>query len=487
MAPPTSKLHDAEHDVINILSLQPGAIGKPQPNSFWNSDLIERYDLGGPRYTSYPTALQFDEAPKLKDIKAAIARGNQSLKPLSLYFHIPFCDTICYYCACNKIVTGNKDRAIPYLERLNDEIALYASVIDKNRPVSQLHWGGGTPTFISNKQMTQLMETTRKHFNLVNDDEGEYSVEVHPGRLPAATVRHLRDIGFNRLSMGVQDFNPDTQKAVNRFNTYRDVWTVVDQARQSGFHSISMDLIYGLPYQSVETLHSTLTKVIALSPDRLSLFSYAHMPERFKTQRQIDSASLPSAREKLAMLEYAIGALCDAGYVYIGMDHFAKPQDELTIAQKNGELQRNFQGYATRGNCDLVGFGVSSISMIDNIYMQNHKTLDEYNQAIDTEQLAISRGVILNDDDQLRRTVIQKLTCNFSLDFEAIDTQFKIEFESYFAKELSELKAMIDDGLAELQNRHLKVTDQGRLLIRRICMIFDAYFEPNNNSYSKII
>lgn len=441
----------------------------------WNDELIRRYDLAGPRYTSYPTAPQFHEGFAPAELDTAISRSNASGRPLSLYVHIPFCDTVCYYCACNKIITANKKRAAPYLERLHRELAMQAPHFDRDRIVQQLHWGGGTPTYISDDEKRQLMQAIGRHFNLLDDDSGEYSIEIHPGGLGPDTIGLLRELGFNRLSMGIQDFDPKVQKAVNRFNSVEEVTTLVEASRGEGFHSISMDLIYGLPHQSLQTIAATLDQVIELSPDRLSLFNYAHLPHLFKTQRQIDAGALPEPQEKLQMLHYAIDRLCEAGYVYIGMDHFAKPDDALTIAQQNGELQRNFQGYATHGNCDLVAFGVSAISAIDNVFVQNHKAIDDYHHALDNNQLPLSRGFTLSPDDQLRQRVINRLICHFQLDFTAIEQEFGIDFAQYFAPELATLEEMAADGLLSLDSNGLKVSDQGRLLIRRICMAFDAY------------
>ncbi|PID43132.1 MAG: oxygen-independent coproporphyrinogen III oxidase [Proteobacteria bacterium] len=458
-------------------------------NVRWNATMIRRYDLAGPRYTSYPTAPRFQDNYPASEVAAAVARSNASGRPLSLYFHIPFCDTICYYCGCNKIVTANHQHAQPYLDTLYREIAMRAQQISHDRPVQQLHWGGGTPTYISDKQKTQLMKETRRHFNLVDDDSGEYSIEVHPGRMATDTISVLRELGFNRLSMGVQDFNPDVQKAVNRYNSYQEVATLVNRARQEKYHSISMDLIYGLPHQTVESIDRTLNQIIDLSPERLSLFNYAHMPHLFKTQRQIDESTLPAPREKLAILENSINKLQNAGYVYIGMDHFAKPDDALAIAQQNGELQRNFQGYATHGNCDLLAFGVSSISSIDTIYVQNHKTIPDYTDAIDKKkQLPVFKGLTLTADDLLRRAVINQLICHFELDFEMFNQAYQLDFCDYFSEALEELQPMIDDKLVARNETGLQVSNDGRLLIRRICMAFDAYLKsPQPNGYSRII
>lgn len=458
-------------------------------NVNWNAEMIRRYDLAGPRYTSYPTAPQFTEDYATSEVDAAVARSNAAGRPLSLYFHIPFCDTICYYCGCNKIVTANKKRAQPYLDTLYKEIAMRAEQIDSERPVHQLHWGGGTPTYISDEQKIELMTETRKHFNLLDDDSGEYSIEIHPGLMSVDTITVLRELGFNRLSMGVQDFDPDVQKAVNRFNSYEEVAELVHRAKQERFHSLSMDLIYGLPHQSQESVDRTLDQIIELNPERLSLFNYAHMPHLFKTQKQIDESALPEPQEKLAILENSIAKLQNAGYVYIGMDHFAKPNDALTIAQDNGELQRNFQGYATHGNCDLFAFGVSSISSIDNIFVQNHKDIPGYTKAIeDDKKTPIFKGLTLTDDDQLRQAVINQLICHFELEFAPFNHAYQFNFCEYFADSLEELQPMIDDGLIIRTDAGLKVSNDGRLLIRRICMAFDAYLKsPQPVRYSRII
>ncbi len=461
----------------------------------WNADLIHRYDLAGPRYTSYPTAPQFVEGYPQTEVDSAIARSNQAGRPLSLYFHIPFCDTICYYCGCNKIVTANKRRAQPYLGALYKEIALRAQQVDSHRPVHQLHWGGGTPTFISDDEKRELMRVTAEHFNLAGDDSGEYSIEIHPGGLALDSLGVLREIGFNRLSMGVQDFNPQVQMAVNRFNSVEEVTALAQRAKSEGFLSLSMDLIYGLPHQSVATMTETLQHIIALDPERLSLFNYAHMPHLFKSQKQIDESALPCAQEKLAILKSAIDQLQGAGYVYVGMDHFAKPCDDLVVAQRQGTLQRNFQGYATHGNCDLLAFGVSSISAVDSIFAQNHKDISSYVNALSQGTLPVAKGLSLNPEDLLRRAVINQLICQFECDFAAISEQWQINFEQHFAQELAQLKPMINDGLIIRTEHGLRVTDQGRLLIRRICMVFDEYLSSGKTAahqnqpvrYSKIL
>ena len=451
-------------------------------------DLIQRYDKAGPRYTSYPTAVQFHSEFTVDDYKTQIEISNASGRPISLYFHIPFCDTVCFYCGCSKIATKDRSRAAPYLERVYKELALQSELFDKGRKVEQLHWGGGTPTFISHDEMRELMTMTRKYFDLVDDDKGEYSIEIDPREATADTIALLREIGFNRMSLGVQDFELAVQKAVNRIQSEEQTRAVLEAARSEGFHSISMDLIYGLPHQSIDSFNNTLTKVIELNPDRLSVFNYAHLPEIFKPQRRINEKDLPAPDVKLAILENAINRLTSAGYVYIGMDHFAKPDDELAIAQDKGLLYRNFQGYSTHADCDLAAIGVTSISMVGDCYAQNLKTTDEYYSKIDNGELAIFRGVTLTADDKLRREVINQLICNFVLNFSAIEKAFNINFKDYFSFELEQLKIMQDDGLLQMTESSVTVNSAGKLLIRNICMVFDIYLRNKTEQrFSKVI
>jgi len=451
-------------------------------------ELIRRYDKAGPRYTSYPTAVQFHEGFDEREYKDYAIKSNVNGQPLSLYFHIPFCDTICFYCACNKIVTKNRSRAAPYLQRLYQEITMQAALFDKDRPVTQLHWGGGTPTFISHDEMRELMAETRRYFKLLDDDSGEYSIEVDPREANTETITLLRELGFNRLSLGVQDFDAKVQKAVNRLQGQAETEEVMQAARAAGFHSISVDLMYGLPLQTQQSFDQTLDKVIAMSPDRLSLFNYAHLPQMFKTQRQINEADLPPAEEKLAILQHSVQRLTEAGYVYIGMDHFAKPDDELAMAQQNGSLYRNFQGYSTQAECDLIAMGITAISKIGNSYSQNVKTLDEYEARIDEGHLAVFRGIGLNDDDVLRRHVITQLICHFTLDMSAIESEYELVFADYFAKELEELKQLEQDGLVKCSSSSIEVQPVGKFLIRNICMVFDRYLrEAGEKRFSKVI
>lgn len=454
----------------------------------FNTDLINKYDKSGPRYTSYPTAIQFTENFSEQDYYQQVELSNERNTPLSLYFHIPFCDTICYYCGCNKIVTKNRNHAQPYLDAVYKELALQGSLFKATRIVKQLHWGGGTPTFISHEQMTELMQQTRRHFTLLDDDSGEYSIELDPREVDASSISLLRKLGFNRISLGVQDFNPKVQQAVNRIQSYKETRDVIIAARKDEFHSISLDLIYGLPFQTVESFSETVDKVLELDPDRLSVFNYAHMPEMFKTQRQINAADLPSAETKLTILQNVTNKLIDAGYVYIGMDHFAKPTDELAIAQKERKLYRNFQGYSTNSDCDLVALGITSIGKVADSYSQNIKTIKEYTEVIESGKLPIFRGVVLTEDDILRREVINQLICHFELNFKEIEHAFDINFPEYFSSELKQIKEMQADSLLELSQDKILVLPEGKLLIRNICMVFDIYLKKSKEQrFSKTI
>ena len=454
----------------------------------FNNDLIKKYDKSGPRYTSYPTAIQFSEEFNEASYYEQVKLSNERNTPLSLYFHIPFCDTICYYCGCNKIVTKNRNHAQPYLDAVYKELAIQGELFKATRIVNQLHWGGGTPTFISHEQMTELMQQTRKHFTLLDDDSGEYSIELDPREVTASSINLLRTLGFNRISLGVQDFNPKVQQAVNRIQSYKETRDVIVAARKNDFHSISLDLIYGLPFQTVDTFSETVDKVLELEPDRLSVFNYAHLPDMFKTQRQINAADLPSAEEKLAILHHVTNKLIDAGYEFIGMDHFAKPTDELAIAQKERKLYRNFQGYSTNSDCDLVALGITSIGKVADSYSQNIKTIKEYTDVIESGHLPVFRGIALSQDDILRREVINQLICHFELKFENIEKEFSINFSEYFSDELKQIKEMESDSLVELTNDKIQVLPEGKMLIRNICMVFDVYLKANKEQrFSKVI
>lgn len=450
--------------------------------------LIRRYDRSGPRYTSYPTAVQFHEGFGEAAYRAQAARSNASGRPLSLYLHIPFCDTVCFYCACNKVITRNRSRSSQYLRSLHREIAIQGELFDRSRAVTQLHWGGGTPTFISPDEMAELMAVTGEHFSLLADDSGEYSIEVDPRSVDAEAVGRLRAIGFNRLSVGVQDFDPAVQRAVNRIQPRESTLEALQAAKAEGFRSVSVDLIYGLPRQTLESFTRTLDEVINLAPDRLSVFNYAHLPHMFKSQRRIQETELPTPEVKLAILGKVIEHLTAAGYQYIGMDHFALPQDELARAQREGTLYRNFQGYSTHADCDLVAMGATSIAMVGPSYSQNRKDLEAYAADIALGRLPVFRGVELSADDELRRSVITDLICNLRLDKTAVADRHGIRFDSYFAAELEALGVMEADGLIALADDCLEVLPPGRLLIRNICMVFDAYLRPTESQrYSKVI
>ena len=455
----------------------------------WDLDLIRRYDLSGPRYTSYPTAIQFD--PELSAIDL-VRTGQQTADlntPLSLYVHIPFCAHVCYYCACNKVITRNRKKAQPYLDTVYKEMIQLSEWYSNDRIVEQLHLGGGTPTFISNDQMIELMQKLRQNFKLLDDDSGDYSIEIDPREVDHEMLKVLRDIGFNRVSFGVQDLELKVQEAVNRVQPVEEIADVLYESRRLGFRSINIDLIYGLPHQTLESFTKTLDTIIELDPDRLSVFNYAHMPDRFRSQSHIKAEDLPSPETKLAILETTISKLIDAGYVYIGMDHFAKPDDELALAQQSGKLHRNFQGYTTHSDCDLVAMGVSSISQIGDVYYQNEHDIALYSAAVETRNNAIKRGVTLTLDDRIRRAVITQLICHFQLHKKDIEEQFEISFAEYFNEELLELEKFTGDGLIILSDDSIEVTPAGRLLIRRICMAFDAYIPKQSptKGFSRII
>ena len=462
-------------------------------NIKFDIDLIKRYDKSGPRYTSYPTAVAFTPDYSEDDYRLHAQQSNAANGPISLYFHIPFCDTICFYCACNKIATKDYSKTGTYLQYLYREMDIQAKLFDSSRVVEQLHWGGGTPTFLSHDEITELMAYTRKTFNLLDDDSGDYSIEIDPRSVSKDTINLLREVGFNRFSLGVQDVDESVQKAVNRIQPIEETQAIIDACRENNAHSISIDLIYGLPLQTVEGFAKTLQTAIEMNPDRMSIFNYAHLPHLFKPQRRINEDELPSAEAKLDILQQSIETLTQAGYEYIGMDHFAKPDDELAIAQAEGTLHRNFQGYTTHAECDLIAMGVSSISSVSNSYSQNEKGLDGYYAAIDAGKLPIIRGLSLTDDDVIRRTIIQQLSCHFKLEFSTIEKQYNIDFPRYFSKELEELLPMQDDGLLQIMNtsnnKNIQVTPAGRMLIRNICMVFDEHLrqQKGGQSFSKVI
>lgn len=455
----------------------------------FDSKLIRRFDVNGPRYTSYPTADRFVEAFGEASYRAWLAKrtiGGIS-RPLSLYVHIPFCSTICYYCACNKVITKDHSRSSKYIDYLAREIALQAEALDGRHDVVQLHFGGGTPTFLSDPEMRRLFEHIRRHFSLLPN--GEYSIEVDPRKVSRAKVEMLAEVGFNRMSVGIQDFDPAVQLAVNRVQTLDETRLVIDTARQNGFKSISVDLIYGLPKQSPISFNRTLEQIIELAPDRLSLYNYAHLPSHFKPQRRINEADLPSPDIKLQIMQLAIRRLTEAGYAFIGMDHFAKPDDELASAQRKGRLHRNFQGYSTHADADLMAFGVSAISKVGPCYSQNSKTVEDYYDALDRDELPVMRGIELTPDDLLRRSIIQALMCHFELSIESIEIAHLIDFKSYFAAELEGLKEMEAAGLVEVTPQWISILPRGRLLVRAVAMVFDRYLrlDRERKRYSKVI
>jgi oxygen-independent coproporphyrinogen-3 oxidase len=407
-------------------------------------------------------------------------------RPLGLYVHVPFCDTLCFYCACNKIITKDKSKALKYVEYLEREMRLVAGALSGSRRVGRMHWGGGTPTFLGDELTRRLVAAIRATFEL--DPAGEFAIEVDPRKVDAARIASLGEIGFNRISVGVQDFDPEVQRAVHRIQSLAETRAVIDAARANGFRSVNLDLIYGLPKQTVAGFSATLDRVIECDPDRIALYSYAHLPAAFKPQRRILEADLPRPEVKLELLTGAIRKLGDAGYIYIGMDHFAKPDDELAVAQRQGRLTRDFQGYASGGECDLVGLGVSAIGKIGPTYVQSVKTLEEYYGALDRDELPTLRGMQLTPDDLVRRAVIQALACHFSLAKESIEIAHLVDFDPYFAPEMRDLEALAADGLVELEERWIHVTPRGRLLVRAVCAVFDRYLREtrDRSRYSRV-
>ena len=455
----------------------------------FSQSLIERYDRTGPRYTSYPTARQFSTDYDDRDYLEWVAASNEDPIPsdLSLYLHIPFCDTICYYCGCSKIVTRDRGRAAPYLALLKEEIRRQAALFADDRKVIQIHWGGGTPTFLSDEEIADVSETLRQHFLLAPTD-GEFGIEVDPRTVDENRIAHLRQLGFNRISFGVQDFDAEVQQAVNRVHSAEHINRVIQAARDQGFESINIDLMYGLPKQTPASFARTLDATLAAAPDRLAVYNYAHMPELFKPQRRIDASALPSPADKLAILQMTIERLQQAGYVYIGMDHFATADDPLVKAQQNGTLHRNFQGYSTHANCDIIAMGITAISRVGDNYCQNVRSLEEYQSRIEAGRLAVFRGVELEPDDVLRREIINQLMCHNRLDIARVEDKWGIRFSQYFADAMRGLEKMAADGLVELSPTALVITPAGRLLSRSVAMLFDRYL-PNErkDAFSKVI
>ena len=449
-------------------------------------ELLRRHDVAGPRYTSYPTADRFVEAHQApQHLQALTQRG--SAQPLSVYVHIPFCEQLCYYCACNKIITRHPERAQPYLDSLEVEMDLVVAALGGHAPVSQLHLGGGSPTFLSDAELGVLMAALRRHFRLLPG--AELSIEIDPRTVDATRLAHLRLLGFNRLSFGVQDFNAGEQTAVHRQQSRDSVAALMRVARELGFASVSVDLIYGLPLQTPESFARTIAEVAELRPDRIAMYAYAHLPQRFKPQRRIAAELLPAAGDKLSMLSGAISTLLGEGYAYIGMDHFALPDDPLAVAKRQGLLHRNFQGYSTQPDCDLIGLGVSAISRVGATYAQNAKTLIEYDDALRQRQLPIQRGLALTRDDLLRRAVIMALMCQGRLEFESIAASYLVDVPSYFAPELERLALLADQGLVTLEPGAIQVTPLGWYFVRAIAMVFDHYCQSaaSRERFSRIL
>jgi oxygen-independent coproporphyrinogen-3 oxidase len=462
---------------------------RPAADLVLDTALVRKYDGYGPRYTSYPTADRFHDRFTAANYVDALQARNEAhaTQPLSLYVHLPFCNTICFYCACNKVITKDHGRSAKYIRYLGREIGMISGMIEGGPKVEQLHWGGGTPTFLARDEMATLMGMLRRAFDF--SPKAEISIEVDPRKVDADTIAFLGAQGFNRISVGIQDFDPLVQQAVNRIQSEEETLTVIDAARANGFVSVNADLIYGLPKQTVEGFSRTLDKVIAVAPDRIALYSYAHVPHLFKPQRRIELADLPAPEAKLAILALAIDKLGASGYTYIGMDHFAKPTDELAVAQRERKLHRNFQGYSTKPDCDMLAFGISAIGKIGASYVANVKTLDEYYQRLDANALPVKRGVQLDADDLVRRDAIQRLMCDFELDFGAFGARHGIGFSDYFAPELTALAPLADDGLVEIGADRIAVTPRGRLLVRIVAMQFDRYLREAREgaTYSKVI
>lgn len=450
----------------------------------FDPELLRRYDVNGPRYTSYPTAAQFTgDFDPAKYVSAARNSNDDPIPvPLSLYLHLPFCESPCYYCACTRVITRHHSKVEAYLARLYREIEMQAALFDRDRTVRQLHLGGGTPTMLTLDELRELMDVLRRYFSLSNGAQREFGIEVDPRTVTADTIHGLASLGFNRVSFGVQDFNQKVQRAVNRVQSQAHTLNLISVAREAGFTSINADLIYGLPYQTLETFSETLDTLIGARPDRLAIYNYAHMPAMFKAQRLIAAETLPDPETKLALLGLSIEKLTHAGYEYIGMDHFALPTDSLVDALHRGTLQRNFQGYSTSVECDLVAMGMSAIGLLNGTYSQNVKSLPEYSARIDAGQLATSKGLIMSEDDRVRRALLQQLTCQGRVSYRLYEQHFGVDFDRYFAAELRDLEGMAEDGLVQLNRDDLVLTPAGRLLMRAVAMVFDKYLRQKRSS-----
>ena len=445
----------------------------------FNAGLLRRYDRPGPRYTSYPTAPQFHAGFGERELRevAQASNGDPIPRRLSLYVHVPFCASPCFYCGCNRIITRDKARGEAYLARLFREIALAAQLFDRDREVIQLHFGGGTPNFLDPAQLREVVDTLRSQFRFSDAADRDISIELDPRFVNADDIAALAAAGFNRASFGVQDFDPEVQVAVNRIQSVEETRAVVDACRANGFRSVNIDLIYGLPRQTVAGFANTLDIVARMRPDRIAVYGYAHLPELFKPQRQINAAELPDAETRLQLLQLAIESLTAAGYVYIGMDHFALPDDELALAQERGGLHRNFMGYTTHADSDLVGLGVSAISHIGDSFSQNPRDLPSWQAALDEGRLPVFRGMRMDEDDQLRADLIQSLMCQGEVPTAALERRYDIDFADYFAAALAKLQPLVDDGLARIEPDRIVATSRGRLLLRNIAMCFDRYLD----------
>ena len=452
----------------------------------FNKELIKKYDRPGPRYTSYPPATEFSERFGAEEYINRLIKSNERKTPLSLYFHIPFCEQRCLYCGCNVIISHRKGIEEPYLERVYREMDLVSQYIDKDRKVIQLHWGGGTPNYLSPEQIKRFFGEIERRFPI--DENAEISIELDPRYLTDEQIKAIKEVGFNRVSMGIQDLNPKVQQVVNRIQPYELIKEKMEKLREAGFESINVDLIYGLPYQTKESFEETVEKVIELNPDRIATYSFAYIPQIKPHQQLLPKEALPSPEEKLRILEMVIDRFQSAGYVYIGMDHFAKPHDELAVAQKKGKLWRNFQGYTTKKGVELLGFGATSIGMLYDSYFQNWKTLRDYNKTVDEGRIPVFRGYVLNEDDFIRREVIMDIMCNLGVEFGKIEKMFSINFKEYFERELEELREMEEDGLIKIEEDRIRILPVGRLLIRNVAMVFDAHLRKKKEvSFSKTI
>ncbi len=462
----------------------------------FDAGLLERYDRPGPRYTSYPTAPHFTGTFTEAALRKQAQRSNQQvplLRPLSLYVHIPYCTSPCFYCGCNRLISRDPEKGAIYLQRLRREIQLTAPLFDRKREVVQLHLGGGTPNFLRPAQIADLLGTLRQHFNLSNSTTRDFSIELDPRFVESGDIEQLAGMGFNRASLGVQDFAPAVQRAINRIQGIEQTLATLAACRQSGFRSVNVDLIYGLPRQTAAGFSATLDTLLAVKPDRFAIYGYAHMPQLFKAQRHIDTTELPDARGKLQLLQLAIEHLGVAGYQHIGMDHFARPEDDLSLAQDNGALHRNFMGYTTHANCDLLGLGVSAISHIGASFSQNLRELPAWEATLDQDRLPLWRGLELSFDDEIRAAVIQQLMCSGEINMAAMEQRYCIDFVSYFAAALEQLRPLVTDGLVTIVGDYICATQRGRLLVRVIAMCFDRYLQPQGTTpeerphFSKVV